>query len=125
MDQGNDDFLRGFATLGAWRPGKIKLLITSRPVPSVEAPLRNSKLLQIRLAENMVDMDISSYVEDGLRSSPISPDDRDTIRSAIPGRANGLFLYAKLAMDAFLEPGADAREVLGALPEDLHDVSDS
>jgi hypothetical protein len=122
MDQGNDDFLRGFATLGLWRPSKIKVIITSRPGPSVEAPLRTSNMLQIRLAENMVDMDISSYVENGLRSSPMSPDDRDTIRNAIPGRANGLFLYAKLAMDAFLEPGADAREVLRILPHDLHEM---
>jgi hypothetical protein len=124
MDLGNEDFLRGFAALGRWRPSKVKVLITSRPVPSVEMPLRNTQILQIRLAENMVDNDISSYVEHGLRSSSISPSDRNMIREAIPGRANGLFLYAKLAMDAFLEHDAHARihEVLQTLPADLHDM---
>ncbi|KAF2676975.1 ankyrin [Lentithecium fluviatile CBS 122367] len=92
--------------IGWINPGKVKVLITGRPVPSVEGLLRNCKTLRICLAENMVDMDISRYVEHGLKSSSISSDDRDLIREAIPGRANGLFLYAKLAMDGFLEPTA-------------------
>jgi len=124
MDQGNDNFIRAFAALGQWRPGKVKVLITSRPVPSVEVPLRNAQMLHIRLAEDMVDNDISSYVEHSLRSSSISSSDQNLIREAVPGRASGLFLYAKLAMDAFLEPGAHARihDVLRTLPTDLHDM---
>ncbi|KAH7322461.1 ankyrin repeat-containing domain protein [Stachybotrys elegans] len=46
--------------------------------------------------------------------------DRDLIKQAVPGRANGLFLYAKLAMDAFLEEGANVKHVLKALPMDLN-----
>jgi hypothetical protein len=42
------------------------------------------------------------------------------IRDAVPGRANGLFLYAKLAMDAFLKPGANIGQVLLHLPVDLN-----
>ena len=122
MDLGNEDFLCELAALGQWCPSKIKVLITSRPVSSIEVPLRNAQTLRIRLAEEMVDTDISRYVESGLRSSMISTGDRDLVREAVPGHANGLFLYAKLAMDAFLEPGAHVRvhDVVETLPADLH-----
>ncbi|KAF2872303.1 ankyrin repeat-containing domain protein [Massariosphaeria phaeospora] len=72
----------------------------------------------------MVDRDIISYVEHTLQSSSISDEDRKSIRDTVPSNANGLFLYAKLAMDAFLEPGAFTRipEILQKLPADLHDM---
>ncbi|KAJ4294202.1 hypothetical protein N0V90_007892 [Kalmusia sp. IMI 367209] len=122
IDEGNDEFLQSLAALGHWRTNKAKILITSRPVLSVEAPLRQAKLLDIRLVEKNVDVDIASYVEHGLKSTAIPTSDQDLIREAIPGRANGLFLYAKLAMDAFLEPGARIGDVLRALPNDLNDM---
>ncbi|KAF1945254.1 hypothetical protein EJ02DRAFT_509704 [Clathrospora elynae] len=95
---------------------------TERALPSVEGPLRQAKVLRLRLEENEVDMDISSYVEHGLKASGIPIYEHDVIREAIPGRANGIFLYAKLAMDAFLEPGASTEEVLRTLPTDLHEM---
>ncbi|KAF2002210.1 ankyrin [Amniculicola lignicola CBS 123094] len=122
MDGGNDTFLQALAAFGQWKPKKAKVLVTSRPVPSVEGPLRTAKTLQIRLKENFVDMDISSFVEYSLKPSSIAASDQELIKEAIPGRANGLFLYAKLAMDAFLEPGAKILEVLDALPADLNDM---
>ncbi|KAJ4356516.1 uncharacterized protein N0V89_004550 [Didymosphaeria variabile] len=122
MDEGNDDFLRSLAAFGQWKPDKAKVLITSRPVPIVELPLRNLDLLSIRLHEKEVDIDIETYVEHGLRSTDIAPSDQRLIKEAIPGRANGLFLYAKLALDAFLESGARIDDVLQALPTDLHDM---
>lgn len=122
MDQGNDTFLSALAALGQWKPAKVKVLITSRPVPSVEGPLRTAKALHIRLQEKLVDRDISSFVQHGLRQSTISPSYQELIKEAIPGRANGLFLYAKLAMDAFLEPDADIKGVLRALPADLNEM---
>ncbi|KAH9899099.1 ankyrin repeat-containing domain protein [Xylariomycetidae sp. FL2044] len=122
MDHGNDQFLKALAALGQWRPAKVKVILTSRPVPSVEVPLRKARCLQIRLEEDMVDVDISTFVHLGLQGSSVSPQDQEIITKAIPGRANGLFLYAKLAMDAFLEAGADVKEVLGRLPTDLNDM---
>uniref|UniRef100_A0A8H7K2J4 Nephrocystin 3-like N-terminal domain-containing protein n=1 Tax=Bionectria ochroleuca TaxID=29856 RepID=A0A8H7K2J4_BIOOC len=38
MDTGNDAFIQAIGSLGQWRPAKVKVLITSRPVPRVEAP---------------------------------------------------------------------------------------
>lgn len=122
MDRGNDAFLQALAELGSWNPSKVKVLITSRPVPAVEGPLRHAKCTQIRLQENMVDADISTFVRRGLENTNICHDDQQLIQEAIPGRANGLFLYAKLAMDAFLEPGANIKAVLDSLPADMNQM---
>lgn len=119
MGSGHDAFLKELGKLGNWRPDKAKVLITSRPVPSVEMPLRRVPCLAIRLQENMVDVDISSYVRSALSTSTIPQEQWQVIADAVPGRANGLFLYAKLAMDAFLAPGADVEAVLARLPADL------
>ncbi|KAJ5777221.1 hypothetical protein N7520_000467 [Penicillium odoratum] len=59
------------------------------------------------MEERLVDRDIAAY------------ENPNIIEEAILGRANGLFLYAKLSMDVFLEPGADTCEVLKNLPADL------
>jgi hypothetical protein len=120
MDQGNDEFLISLGSLGLWNPEKVKILITSRPVPTVEIPLRSTSCLHIRLQENLVDMDISTYVQYKLSNSDINKDDWKVITNAVPGRGNGLFLYAKLAMDAFLQPNADISSVLSQLPADLN-----
>ncbi|OHF03615.1 hypothetical protein CORC01_00934 [Colletotrichum orchidophilum] len=122
MDRGNDAFLQALAELGSWSPGKIKVLITSRPVPAVEGPLRHAKGTQIRLQETVVDADISTFVRRGLKTSNIPHNDQQLIQEAIPGRANGLFLYAKLAMDAFLERGANIKAVLRSLPADMNQM---
>ncbi|KAF4979184.1 hypothetical protein FZEAL_4557 [Fusarium zealandicum] len=120
MDQGNDTFLEALGSLGQWRPEKVKVLVTSRPVPSVEAPLRRVPCLSLRLLEDLVDADISTYVQYTLSNSTIPPGEWQTIIDAVPGRANGLFLYGKLAMDAFLDPDADTNRVLSQLPADLN-----
>lgn len=120
MDKGNDEFLQSLASFGESMHGKVKVLITSRPTPLIENSLRKLNILRLRLEEDMVDSDIASFVDSGLRSSELSAADQLLVRKAIPGHANGIFLYAKLAMDAFLEPGARAEVVLRALPVDLH-----
>jgi ankyrin repeat protein len=122
MDSGNEAFLQALAEFGKWRPSQVKVVMTSRPVTSVELPLRRESILQIRLEEKLVDRDIASYVAHRLNRSPkqLSPQHCEVIKQAVPGRANGLFLYAKLAMDAFLEEEADVEVVLNNLPTDLH-----
>ena len=120
MGRGNDECLKALARLGLWRPGQVKVLLTSRPVNTVEAPLREFPMLRIRLEERLVDTDIATFVQHSLASSAIPAEDRALVEAAVPGRANGLFLYAKLAMDAFLKPDAEVRQVLGKLPADLN-----
>ncbi|KAJ5982074.1 hypothetical protein N7451_012174, partial [Penicillium sp. IBT 35674x] len=68
----------------------------------------------------LVDGDISTYVHTALSGSQITESEWSVIVNVVPGRANGLFLYAKLAMEAFLEPGVDIGTVLANLPADLN-----
>ena len=124
MDEGNDGFLHSLAELGEWRPSNVKVLITSRPVASLETSLRRFSIQQIRLEERLVDLDIANYVQYRLRGSSIPKEHRSIIEEAVPGRANGLFLYAKFSMDAFLEPDTDVHEVLKTLPADLNAMYD-
>ncbi|KAJ5987256.1 hypothetical protein N7451_011621 [Penicillium sp. IBT 35674x] len=120
MDPENDDFLRGLVNLGQWRPENIKVLMTSRPIARLEMPLRSYSIQQIRLEEGLVDVDIAAYVQYKLRNSTIAEENWSAIQKAVPGRANGMFLYAKMSMNAFLEPGAHVQDVLNALPMDLN-----
>lgn len=122
MDTGNDDFLKGLVDLGRWRPENIKVLMTSRPTARLETSLRSFSISQIRLEERQVDLDIAAYVQYKLRRSSIAKEDWSAIQEAIPGRANGLFLYAKMSMDVLLEPRADVQEVLNALPMHLNEM---
>jgi ankyrin repeat protein len=120
MDQGNNDFLLSLAELGQWRPANVKVLITSRPVVEVESPLRPFHIPYLQLDGRLVDVDIAAYVQHRLRNSSVPHEYWDLVTEAVPGRANGLFLYAKLSMDAFVNPGADPKEVLKTLPIDLN-----
>ena len=78
------------------------------------------KILRMRLEENKVDVDIVTYVKSRLETSSIPPEQHYSIQAAVPGNANGLFLYAKLAMDAFLKEDAKVGEVLENLPLNLN-----
>ncbi|KAK2753548.1 ankyrin repeat domain-containing protein [Colletotrichum kahawae] len=112
-------FICALGEFGTWKPHKVKVLITSRLMPEMEPLMRDLNHSQIQLQSDMVDIDITTYVQMRLESSDISLGDQEIIRKAIPGQVHGIFLYAKLAMDAFLKPGADAKEVLRALPQEM------
>ncbi|CAH0045009.1 unnamed protein product [Clonostachys solani] len=122
MDEDNDGFLEALAELAQWRPSNVKVIMTSRPLSRLERPLRRMPIIHLRLEETFVDIDIATYVAHRLQSSAgrISESDQEIIRQAVPGKANGLFLYAKLAMDSFLKEGADVKQVLTMLPADLN-----
>ncbi|OQE15475.1 hypothetical protein PENSTE_c028G00702 [Penicillium steckii] len=120
MDRGNDEFLHSLAGLGQWRPSNVKVLMTSRPVAIIENSLRSISMPELRLEEHLVDADIVAYVQCRLQGSSIAEHHWEAIKEAIPGRANGLFLYAKLSMDAFIESSSDPDTVLKELPADLN-----
>ena len=124
MDQGNDDFLQALVELGQWRPANLKVLMLSRPVVAVESPLRPFSVPVLPLDEKLVDIDISAYVQHRLRNSLVPEEYWTRITEAVPGRANGLFLYARLFMDAFSKPGANAGVVLNKLPANLNVMYD-
>ncbi|KAF9767657.1 hypothetical protein IL306_015141, partial [Fusarium sp. DS 682] len=101
MDDGNSEFISQLAELGHWKPSCVKVLLTSRPTANVEAAMRGMKSLDLRMEEKLVDIDISIYVRYCLSGTSLSERDQQLVKEAVPGRANGLFLYAKLAMKAF------------------------
>ncbi|KAF4963551.1 hypothetical protein FSARC_8421 [Fusarium sarcochroum] len=122
MDDGNSDFITQLADLGQWRPSSVKVLLTSRPTANVEVAMRGANFLDVRMEEKLVDVDISTYVRHCLSGTSLSESDQQLVKEAVPGRANGLFLYAKLAMKAFLEPGVDIHDTIRNLPLDLDDM---
>lgn len=120
MDTDYEKFLQELAKLGQWKTASIKVAITSRPVATIERALRTYPITIIRLQEKFVDIDILTYVKTRLLNSSIPQSQYKAIEQAVPGRTNGIFLYAKLAMDAILKEGADVAEVLKALPTNLN-----
>ncbi|KAH7270720.1 ankyrin repeat-containing domain protein [Fusarium redolens] len=122
MDHGNSEFVNQLAELGNWKPSSVKVLLTSRPTANVEAAMRGMEFIDLRMDEKAVDIDISTYVRYWLSGTSLSARDQQLVKEAVPGRANGLFLYAKLAMKAFLEPEADIHETIRKLPLGLDDM---
>lgn len=121
MDPGpeRDKFVCHLSELGSWKTSKIKILTTSRPVASLERSLRNERALHSKLDEASVDRDIDAYVQTRLETSTIPTELHNAIKLTIPGKAQGLFLYAKLAMDRLLEEGVDVSSALSEIPDDL------
>ncbi|KAL7930665.1 ankyrin repeat-containing domain protein [Trichoderma chlorosporum] len=120
MNLGNDQFLHELAKFASWQPPKIRMMITSRPVPAVEIPLRPYPTVQIRLQEQLVDQDIAVYVQRLLASSRIPKDDQNKIQQAVLEKAGGIFLYAKLVMEQIMEQDADIEHILETLPANLN-----
>ncbi|KAH6612436.1 ankyrin repeat-containing domain protein, partial [Boeremia exigua] len=121
MDQGPeaDAFVQSLSDLARWRPSQVKVLMTSRPVANVKRSLSGTAILRLKMDEGNVDRDISAYVRARLEHSEIPLEYYSPIQAAVPGRAKGLFLYAKLAMDALLKDGVDISQALGEIPENL------
>ncbi|KAL7944948.1 ankyrin repeat-containing domain protein [Trichoderma barbatum] len=120
MNLGNDQFLHELAKFASWQPLKIRMIITSRPVPAVEIPLRPYLTVQVRLEEQLVDQDIAVYVQRLLTESDISENDQNKIQQAILEKASGIFLYAKLVMEQVMETDANIEHILGTLPSNLN-----
>ncbi|QYS95163.1 Ankyrin repeat protein [Trichoderma simmonsii] len=120
MNLGNDQFLHELAKFASWQPPKMRMIITSRPVPAVETPLRPYPTIQIRLQEQLVDQDIAVYVQRLLASSRIPKDDQNKIQQAVLEKAGGIFLYAKLVMEQIMEQDANIEHILETLPANLN-----
>ena len=114
-----ETFLQELAELAKWKPSQTKVLVTSRPLATIERALRMQRMLHARLDGKKVDCDIAIYVETRLHASSIPSEYHEPIKAAVPGKANGLFLFAKLAMDGFCEKDAKVKDVLRDLPANL------
>ncbi|KAE8454120.1 hypothetical protein EG329_005044 [Mollisiaceae sp. DMI_Dod_QoI] len=104
MDIDKQDFFKDLIDLGKRKPSSIKLLMTSRPLPRIEAFLKDPSILQVRLEQLKVDEDIALYVDYRLdRRSEMNFELRSAVKQAIGLKAQGSFLYARLMMDELLD----------------------
>lgn len=98
MELDHDMFLADLLNLGRRNPESIKLALTSRQLPYLEAHLKGSSLVDLRLDRRNVDNDIAIYISHRLENChiPFSEDDATAVKQAICERGKGLFLYARL-----------------------------
>ncbi|KAF4635790.1 hypothetical protein G7Y89_g2312 [Cudoniella acicularis] len=104
MDIDEMPFLKKLVDLGMEKPSSVKVMLTSRPLPRIEAILKDHSVLQVRLEPIKVDRDISVYIGHRLNSrAEVNDELRHAIKQAIGARAQGSFLYARLMMDEILD----------------------
>jgi hypothetical protein len=120
MDQDHlEPFLQSLNKISQWRPHEIKFIMTSRPVATVERVMRKLSVIDVRLRRHLVEKDIEFYVQNRLHTSSIPPTDREEVKRVVLEKADGIFLYAGLAMNTVLRPGADLQRALRDLPANL------
>ncbi|CAH0058017.1 unnamed protein product [Clonostachys solani] len=117
-------FLKLLDQLGNLRPRELKVIMTSRPIVSIQQSMRGIKLLDIRLEKSLMEPDISAYVRHKLAEIHLSPESHPRVVESILHKSGGLFLYAKLAIEAIIEmkDESDALKTLERLPTDLSAV---
>ncbi|RGP79318.1 ankyrin repeat-containing domain [Fusarium longipes] len=94
-----EQFLHLLDQLGNLHPERVKLIITSRPIATIEKIVRNLRLLDIRLSNDLIAPDIKMYLRHRLDQISMASESREAIVAELLEKADGLFLYAKLAMD--------------------------
>lgn len=102
MTAQNRPFLDRLNSLATWRPGSVKLLMTSRPKQYLQSALRDSSIVQISLEQQLVDPEIAMYLAhrlDNMPSANVAKVSRDKLVTMVAERSRGLFLYAKLTLD--------------------------
>ncbi|KAK4444770.1 ankyrin repeat-containing domain protein [Podospora aff. communis PSN243] len=92
-------FLERLNHLATHQPAALKLLMTSRPKRHLQSALRDSSIVHISLQQRLVDVDIVAYLRHRLDQHDLGEPTRQKIVDMVTQRSEGLFLYAKLAMD--------------------------
>jgi ankyrin repeat protein len=121
MEPGQDSFLADLLNLGRRNPRSVKLALTSRQLPHLEAHLKGSCLVDLRLDRKHVDRDIATYISHRLKNCEVNLTEEQShgIETAICEKGKGLFLYARLMMDQCLQDPAHFITQLDKLPDGL------
>jgi hypothetical protein len=101
----NDKFLHKLNALSTFRPGIVKVLMTSRPKQYLQSALREVSIVHINLEQDLVGKDIAAFVSHRLRSIPQGEGRGSllkSLQSIICSRSQGLFLYARLLLDQII-----------------------
>ncbi|KAM7190149.1 Ankyrin repeat-containing domain protein [Rhypophila sp. PSN 637] len=109
-DSRQGPFLDRLNSLAKHQRTSLKLLMTSRPKRQLQSALRDSSIVHISLQQRLVDVDIIAYLGHQLEEHALGEPARQHIIDMVGRRSEGLFLYAKLAMDQIVHdfvPGSD------------------
>ncbi|CEJ94640.1 hypothetical protein VHEMI10159 [[Torrubiella] hemipterigena] len=101
MDNESFDFINKLKALGNRQPSKIKVLLTSRPIPKLEAALQEQYIAPFRLEPTKIYPDITKYVKKSMASlvPRLSLETESRVTEALCEAAKGSFLHARLLMD--------------------------
>ncbi|KAF4460013.1 ankyrin [Fusarium albosuccineum] len=121
MDQEElEIFSQDLYELAECQPVQVKLFMTSRPVAVIEKIARTVKVLDIGLDKERVAPDITAYILHRLCSSSIPAESHSHVANTIMERCDGLFLYARLALDhVFKRPDQYLADSLRSIPTSL------
>ncbi|KAI8945778.1 ankyrin repeat-containing domain protein [Xylaria longipes] len=131
MDERDFAIIDHLVKLGNRRNSTTKLLVTSRPIPRIEETLRVLRVPHVKLDPTLTHPDVARYVTISMCALDpvITPEKEIIVRQAICERAQGLFLHARLMVDALIEGLKSGRiteetfpDSLDRLPYNLKDV---
>ena len=117
-----DEFLKCLADLGGKSPESIKLVMTSRPLPYLQAVLKGSFLTNVRLSGRRIEKDIHTYISHRLacqQERSLTVEERSAIKDVLCQKGHGLFLYARLMLDELLQEDIPVSAQLQHLPSSL------
>jgi len=129
----DNKFLQRLNSLAGFRPGSVKLLMTSRPKEYLQSSLRDTSIVHISLESDAVGKDITVFVSHRLRTALPGADHeelRGSLASTISTKSRGLFLYARLALDQIVpklvsKQQGDIQNLAITLPVGLEEIYNS
>ncbi|KAJ0415115.1 ankyrin repeat-containing domain protein [Aspergillus carlsbadensis] len=125
------DFLPRLVALGQLAPDRVKLIMSSRPLPHIQKVLNDPSVLEIRLENTQVNKDIAIFVDYRLRQAQPNLSERVLlkIKQAVGNRVHPSFLYARLLLNELLEKHSaedwsddSVRQSLVSIPTSLEDL---
>ncbi|KAL3451363.1 ankyrin repeat-containing domain protein [Aspergillus insuetus] len=125
------DFLPRLIALGQLAPDRVKLIMSSRPLPHIQKVLNDPTVVEIRLENVQVNKDIAVFVDYRLRQAQpnLSEHVLAEIKKAVGNRVHPSFLYARLLLNELLEKQSAAdwsdvsvRQSLASIPASLEDL---
>ncbi|KAH0528268.1 hypothetical protein TsFJ059_003153 [Trichoderma semiorbis] len=125
LDEMDDGDFEGMTSrlveLGAAVPGKVKVLMTSRPLPKIEQAFNNRGIIRLKLDPALLFPDVARYVDARMAKlePSLSDDKNELIKQTICERANGLFLHTRLIADNLAEGLRDGHITEETLPGSL------
>lgn len=110
LESGNDDFYARIDDLARIKPSAVKVLVTTRQLVAAEQALSKDIYSKIKLDRQNTEGDITMFLKDRLHSFEfldLDEEVRARLQYTIHTLSNGLFLYARLAIDELLEKGGE------------------